>query len=68
MRYFGDAHAHLVIHQGRIDAPRAGKFLAHLRVDHILIARELVGDHPHVARALDVVLAAHRADAHVLAA
>ncbi len=66
VRHFGDPHADLVIHQGGIDSPRPGEFLAHLRVRHVLIAGELVGDHPHVARALHVILPAHRADAAVL--
>ncbi len=67
VRHFGDPHADLVIHQGGIDSPRPGEFLAYLRVRHVLIAGELVGDDPHVARALHVILSAHRTNTAVLA-
>ncbi len=67
VRHLGDAHADFVIHHGRIDAPGAREFFPHHRVFDILIAGELVWQHAHIARALHVVLAAHRADADMLA-
>ncbi len=44
----------------RIHTPRLGKLGADGRIAHRLIARELVRQHPHVAGALHVVLAAYR--------
>ncbi len=66
MRHLGDAHADFIVHHRRVDPPGACEFFAHRRVFDILIARELVWQHAHVARALHVILTAHRADADML--
>ena len=63
MRHFGNAHADFVVHQAGINPPGIGEFFTHLRVRHVLIARELIWQHAHVTRSLHVVLPTHRANA-----
>ncbi|MNP14916.1 hypothetical protein D3C76_1072540 [compost metagenome] len=68
MRHFSDARPDLVIHVVDVNSPCIGELRAHGGVGHILIAGEHIWQHAHIARTLDVVLSANRADTHGRAA
>ncbi|MNS94692.1 hypothetical protein D3C72_1289170 [compost metagenome] len=63
MRHFGDACTDLVVHGVDVYPPGVSKLRAHGGICHVLIAREHVRQHAHIARALYVILPANRADA-----
>ena len=65
VEHVGDAQARLVV---ELDAPQALIDVAHCVAGDVAIARQLVRERTHVARALHVVLPAQRVHADALAA
>ena len=65
LEHVRNAQARLVL---QLHAPGVLELRAHRVVGDVAVARELVREGAHVARALHVVLAAQRIDAHALAA
>ena len=60
MHHLGDGQTHRV---GKGNAPRVLELLARGQAGHVLVAGVGVGQSPHVARALNVVLTSKRVDA-----
>ncbi|MPN51691.1 hypothetical protein SDC9_199340 [bioreactor metagenome] len=62
VRQLADAIAS--VRRQAVHAPGFGEFLAVSRISHILIARIGIRQRTHIARALNVVLATYRVNAH----
>ena len=65
VEHVGDAHAGIA---AQLRAPQRLELLAHRIVGDVAVARQLVGEGAHVARALDVVLPSQRVDPDAVAA